>query len=188
MGFFGLDFIVAGFIGIGFSLTPEKSVYNRRMPKLNFSQLPSIDQLLNAEHAATLIAEFGTREFKRVTRIVLEELRGEIKRDKQPCVDLHSVCARASDHFQRQTRQRLRPVINLSGTVLHTNLGRATLPQASIDAVVAVMESPGNVEFNLATGKRGDRESDIEQQICRLTGAEAATIVNNNAAAILLTP
>jgi L-seryl-tRNA(Ser) seleniumtransferase len=88
---------------------------------------------------------------------------------------------------QARLAPRLRTVLNLTGTVIHTNLGRALLADSALQHLLAVMAAPNNLEYDLASGGRGDRDSIVEDLLCTITGAAAATVVNNNAAAVLLT-
>ncbi len=141
---------------------------------------------MNSSDGSELIASYGRSEVKRVARDTLEGMREALKQEQVVDTNERAICLKITQAITREKNQRLRRVFNLTGTILHTNLGRAVLPQASINAVIEVMGAMSNLEFNIETGKRGDRDSHLEEQVCRLTGAEAATIVNNNAAAVML--
>ena len=155
-----------------------------RLPQL--SQLPSIDRLLNATAACELIAEYGRDEVKRVARQALASLRDAIRAGKAVTIDVDTICLGLRVALQGDSRRGIMRVFNLSGTLLHTNLGRAILPAAAIEAVVEAISASSTLEYDLASGRRGERDSYIEDLLCRLTGAEAATVVNNNAAAVML--
>jgi L-seryl-tRNA(Ser) seleniumtransferase len=119
-------------------------------------------------------------------RDVLDAVRQTLRDDSGTIPAEDDLLRRVKNRVSDILRPSLVPVFNLTGTVLHTNLGRAALPQEALDAVVAVSGGASNLEYDLSTGRRGDRDDHIEDVICRLTGAEAATVVNNNAAAVLL--
>jgi L-seryl-tRNA(Ser) seleniumtransferase len=143
--------------------------------------LPSVDRLLQRGEMQALIARHGRAAATNAIRAVLAELRAA----RQVSGDA-AILERVAAQLAEQARPTLRPVFNLTGTVLHTNLGRAALPQEAIDAMVEVARAPANLEYDLAAGRRGERDTHVERLLCSLTGAEAATVVNNNAAAVLL--
>lgn len=149
---------------------------------------PSVEQLLNADGMATLQERHGRALLRQVIRDYLAELGDAYQcHALQPkTVQDEALLAELTVRLERQQTPNLRRMFNLTGTVLHTNLGRALLPEEAIQAMALAARHPTNLEFDLATGQRGDRDSLVEQLICELTGAEAATVVNNNAAAVLL--
>jgi L-seryl-tRNA(Ser) seleniumtransferase len=144
--------------------------------------LPSVDRLLQQRETEALIAGHGRPAVTDAIRAVLAELRASQKPESKEATILQEVAAR----LEREAQPSLRPVFNLTGTVLHTNLGRAQLPEEAIAAMADAARSPVNLEYDLDAGKRGERDDHVEAVLCRLTGAEAATVVNNNAAAVLL--
>jgi L-seryl-tRNA(Ser) seleniumtransferase len=149
--------------------------------------LPSVDRLLRCGEAEELIAGFGRSAVTASIRRTLSDLRAALSVNGkfEPVTEV-SILQRVASHLQHSSQPSLRPVFNLTGTVLHTNLGRAALPEEAIAAVVMAARGPANLEYDLADGRRGDRDNHLEKRLCELTGAEAATVVNNNAAAILL--
>lgn len=151
-----------------------------------FSSLPSVDQLLAQPAVQAAREYYGHTATANAVRAVLAEVRRQLKADATTPVSTASLSAAITDRLHAAGQHSLRPVFNLTGTVLHTNLGRALLSRQAAAAVQAVMETPCNLEFDLDSAARGDRDDHIESLICELTGAEAATVVNNNAAAVFL--
>ncbi|MGH1588325.1 L-seryl-tRNA(Sec) selenium transferase [Methylobacterium phyllosphaerae] len=144
-------------------------------------RIPAVERLVGAAPPEVLDA-YGRTAFTGAIRDVLSEIRA----GGGPVPDAAAIRADAAARLAAARRPSLRPVFNLTGTVLHTNLGRALLPRSAAEAVAAVMVQASNLEFDLKTGARGERDDHVEGLICRLTGAEAAVVVNNNAAAVLL--
>ena len=161
------------------------------MPDVRTAQsaIVSVDRLLRAPDGAALIDAYGRQP---VTQAVRDDLAALRRRIAVEGADAHAdaaegaIIGRVAAALEATLAPSLRPVFNLTGTVLHTNLGRAPLPPEAIDAVVAVAGRASNLEYNVATGKRGDRDDHLDDWVSKLTGAEAATVVNNNAAAVLL--
>jgi L-seryl-tRNA(Ser) seleniumtransferase len=136
---------------------------------------------MGAPAAAPLIERYGRSAVLDAVRGALGEYRAQ-----DAAADEDAVLARAARRLAAAMEPSQRRVFNLTGTVLHTNLGRATLPEEAIAAAVAAMRDPSNLEYELASGRRGERDAHVEGWLTRLTGAEAAIAVNNNAGAVLL--
>jgi L-seryl-tRNA(Ser) seleniumtransferase len=143
--------------------------------------LPSVDRVLRGDDMQALLAQYGRPAVTDAVRHVLAALRAARHVDEPA-----SITARVAAHLDASARPTLRAVFNLTGTVLHTNLGRALLPEEAIEAMADAARASANLEYDLAAGKRGERDAHVEDLLCSLTGAEAATVVNNNAAALLL--
>jgi len=146
------------------------------------ASLPAVDRVLRWPVVAALTEAHGRT-------LVLEAVRSQLAacRAAGIAVTDEALTAAIAASVEADVAPSLRRVLNLTGTVLHTNLGRAPLPQEAIDAMVQAASGASNLEYDLDSGKRGDRDAHVEHWLRRLTGAEAATVVNNNAAAVLLT-
>ncbi|HEX9445282.1 MAG TPA: L-seryl-tRNA(Sec) selenium transferase [Candidatus Binatia bacterium] len=151
-------------------------------------ELPSVDRLLNHPQTGPWLARLSRDYVTRRCREVLDELRAAIRAGESLDGELEeaAILARLKKRLGAGADSSLVRVVNATGTILHTNLGRAPLSRAALDAVARVGDGPVNLEYDLERGTRGKREEMIESLLVDLTGAEAATVVNNNAAAVLL--
>lgn len=153
------------------------------------ARVPSVERVLASAEFEAVIATYGRTQALAALRATLDAWRADAQAGRASVDALSDAqLALAVDaRLAKRARSNVRSVFNLTGTVLHTNLGRALLPDEAVRAVAEVLTRPANLEFDLDTGARGDRDDLINGLICELTGAEAATVVNNNAAAVLLT-
>ena len=151
--------------------------------------LPPIDECLRAAEAIPALGALSRTYLKLQVQRAQAELRASTIAGREKVGDraaMIDAIVRAAERAIAADEPRLRPVVNASGVVLHTNLGRAILAESAIEAVEEAARSAVNLEYDLETGGRGDRDTIVEDEICALTGAEAATVVNNNAAAVVL--
>jgi len=144
------------------------------------SPLPSLDALLR--EAGVLLDRYGRTATVEALRATLDERRAA-RRFHAPN---REIIEQTEDAMARRFTPSQRLVFNLTGTVLHTNLGRAPMPPEAAEAAAAAMRGATTLEYDLADGRRGERDDHVAPLLCRLTGAEAATVVNNNAAAVML--
>jgi len=156
---------------------------NFRMSELQ--DLPSLDTLLKQDQASALISRFGRELTVKALRYSLDSFRSAIK-DGALSPSHNSIFECAENLLNEWLKPSLVPVINASGVILHTNLGRAPLSEETITAMQTVSSSYSTLEYDLPAGKRGKRSTHVEALLKLLTGAESALVVNNNAAAVLL--
>ncbi len=154
------------------------------------SPIPSVDEILRGTRAQDMIARFGHKSVVSAARQSIEAYRtthmsGEGSAETREAV-VEAITRDVLGLLEVQARSRLRRVFNLTGTVLHTNLGRAVQPEAAITAVTEAMRHPSALEYDVSAGTRGERDDIIRGLVCELTGAEDAIVVNNNAAALML--
>lgn len=154
-----------------------------------FQQLPSVDKLLKMPQGEQLISEFGHSAVVVACRTLLVQARQFIQQHQQLPInflDFERTFAALQQYLQQQNQVQIKAVHNLTGTVLHTNLGRALWSEESQQAALAAMRQNVALEYDLDEGRRSHRDNHISELLCRLTGAQAACVVNNNAAAVLL--
>ena len=147
--------------------------------------LPSVDRLLQQPCVVELIAQYGRPLVVETIRAVIDAQRAAMAQNAEPA-DEATLIERCAESLAAAMRPSMRPVFNLTGTVLHTNLGRALIGKIAAEAAMQAMTCAVNLEFDIDGGARGERDSHVEEWLRRLTGAEAAVVVNNNAAAVYL--
>lgn len=149
-------------------------------------KLPSVDRLLQYEEVASARVAYGQSLTQQAARETVDAARRAILEADQPCPELSTLAKSVLTRLEELTQPTLRPVINATGVLIHTNLGRAPLSAAAQAAMEVAAHGYTNLEYDLASGQRGSRYVHAVDLLCRLTGAEDALVVNNNAAAVLL--
>ncbi len=147
--------------------------------------LPSVDELLHSPTGQQLIQQYSRSMTLRAVRSSIAQARARI-REGAPCPSYEELLVEVEHILELGQRPNLRPVINATGVIINTNLGRAPLSPDALQAVHGVAGGYSNLEYELETGERGSRHTHVAGLLCELTGAEAALVTNNNAAAVLL--
>ena len=160
---------------------------SKNMSKQNLRELPSVYEVLRSDNLQKCVASYSKKLVTEIVRDVLTKVRAEIIERHVVDTSVENIGALVKNYLKNMLKPSLKKIVNASGVALHTNLGRAILCDEAIEALTIAASYPVNLELGLENGERGDRDSHLEDVLCRLTGAEAATIVNNNAAAVFLT-
>jgi L-seryl-tRNA(Ser) seleniumtransferase len=149
-------------------------------------QIPSMEVLLSEPWVVPLEQEMGRPAVKGIFSDVIGEIRKSIVEGATPSIDVDLIRQEARKRLSRFSGRSLRPVVNATGVVIHTNLGRSCLSSSAIRAVNDCASAYSTLEYDLSTGERGHRNSHVEWLLCQVTGADAAVVVNNNAGAVML--
>ncbi|MFW9603803.1 MAG: L-seryl-tRNA(Sec) selenium transferase, partial [Trichlorobacter sp.] len=149
--------------------------------------LPQLDRLLRWPELTDLRESVGEQLLKEAGRTVLSSLRDALRQNSAPDLSTAAISHQVRQAVTQQLRPHLQTVINGSGVVVHTNLGRSPLADAALSQMHEIAKRYSNLEYDLEKGERGERYVHVESLLTELTGTEAALVVNNNAAAVLLT-
>ena len=155
-------------------------------------RIPSVDKIIERDDMKALLGKYSRGIVLKAIQTKLENMRKNILNAQEPFSDKEPITIDFSDDeikevIQSFSNNHLEKVINATGVVLHTNLGRSILPVEAIDNLADIAHSYSNLEYDLEEGRRGHRYSHVEELLCEISGAEAAFVVNNNAGAVLLT-
>ncbi|MDX1524155.1 MAG: L-seryl-tRNA(Sec) selenium transferase [Anaerolineae bacterium] len=155
------------------------------MMQTELRKLPSVDKLLQHASLARLLSVHGRELVVDAIRAETDQARRSILAG-QPAPSVTAIAIAAADRLSDAVKPTLQPVINATGVIIHTNLGRAILSERARQAMIQAAAGYSNLEYNLETGQRGSRYIHAADLLCRLSGAEAAVVVNNNASAVIL--
>ena len=149
-------------------------------------ELPQVDEILKSKELALVVENIPHDFLVNCMREVIIDTRANVLNGITKSIDKNEIIKNVISKVSKKSKHSLRKVINATGTVLHTNLGRAVVSKAATEAMIQVAYNYSNLEYDLKRGERGDRQSHIEKLITDLTGCEAAMVVNNNAAATII--
>ena len=152
---------------------------------MELRNLPSVESVLSSRRIRTLAEQYTRDWVTNLVRESIEQARGAIRTGSSAPV-LEEIVNSVAQRIEVLSRVYPRPVINATGVIIHTNLGRAPLSLEAMEAMLQASEGYSNLELDLTEGRRGSRQAHIQPLLCQLTGAEAAMVVNNNASAVLL--
>jgi L-seryl-tRNA(Ser) seleniumtransferase len=164
----------------------------KRLGKMNegikelLRQIPSMEILLSEPWVAAFEEKVGRPAVKGIFSDIIGEIRKSLLEGSTPAVDIDRICIEAKTRLSRHSSRSLKPVVNATGVVIHTNLGRSCLCASAVEAVMECASAYTTLEYDLSTGERGHRNSHVEWLLCQVTGADAAVVVNNNAGAVIL--